>query len=47
VTIRLTDHLNPTPRELVQAAEAGARIDTDAPRFYTVPERVGEFPCRD
>jgi hypothetical protein len=48
VTFRLTDHLNPTPEELLHAAAEGRLpLDTEADRFYTVPERVGEYPCRD
>lgn len=45
VTIRLTDHRNPTPHELEEAASRGRTIDVEAARYYTVPELVGEYPC--
>lgn len=48
VTLRLTDHLNAGAAELVANAEAGRpAIDVESDRYYTVPERVGEYSCRD
>jgi hypothetical protein len=48
VTLHLTDHLNPTPAELQSTAQSGKpSIDVEADRFYTAPEFVGEYPCRD
>ncbi len=49
VTLLVEIHLIPDPnlvrREL---AETGKTPDLDDPdRFYTVPERIGEFPCDD
>lgn len=45
VTLFTTDHLIPDPRQVREAAEAGKPVDIDGEEFYTVPERIGEFPC--
>lgn len=46
VTLTLQLHLIPDPARVVQQwQETGKSPDLDAPEFYTVPERIGEYPC--
>jgi hypothetical protein len=47
VTLHVQMHLIPDP-ERVRASLAGprsARVDLDDEEFYTIPERIGEYPC--
>jgi hypothetical protein len=45
VTLYVQAHLIPDPARVVEELAAGKRVDIDAEQFYTVPERIGEFPC--
>ena len=46
VTLMLQLHLIPDPTRVAQQwRETGKAPDLDAPEFYTVPERIGEYPC--
>jgi hypothetical protein len=46
VTLMLQLHLIPDPARVAQQwRETGKAPDLDAPEFYTVPERIGEYPC--
>ncbi len=46
VSLMLQFHLIPDPARVDrQIRETGRAPDLDAPEFYTVPERIGEYPC--
>ena len=46
VTLSVQEHLIPDPARVDQQLRASRRTpDLDAPEFYTVPERIGEYPC--
>lgn len=46
VTLSVQEHLIPDPRQVErQLQETRKAPDLDAPEFYTVPERIGEYPC--
>ncbi len=46
VTLTLEQHLIPDPDLIAEEiARTGRSIDLDDPRFYTVPQRIGDFPC--
>lgn len=45
VTLFTQDHLIPMPGQVLAKVEAGVPVDLDDEEFYTVPERIGEFPC--
>jgi hypothetical protein len=47
VTLSVQMHEIPDPRRVAEALEqTGKALDLDDPdQFYTVPERIGEFPC--
>ncbi|RUL86277.1 hypothetical protein [Tautonia sociabilis] len=47
VTLFLQDHLNPSPRELVEAAREGRTIDVEDPRYYGDRLRIGAYSCDD
>lgn len=48
VILRLQDHLNPSPLELVEAAREGRTIDVeDKDRFYRPVVEIGAFSCDD
>lgn len=38
-------HQLPTPEQYREARQRGERLDVESEAFYTVPERIGEFPC--
>ncbi len=45
VSLYVQMHRTPTLGELAEAADHGHPIDPDADPFWTVPERIGEYPC--
>jgi hypothetical protein len=46
VSLSVQMHLIPDPARVNQQLRATGRApDLDAPEFYTVPERIGEYPC--
>jgi hypothetical protein len=46
VTLTVQAHLIPDPRRVAELWRTGRKApDLDAPEFYTVPERIGEYPC--
>jgi hypothetical protein len=47
VTLRVQMHLVPEFGQLLEAAArpGGKPMDVDAEEFYTLPERIGDFPC--
>ncbi len=46
VALSLQLHLIPDPARVEEQLRAtGKAPDLDAPEFYTVPERIGEYPC--
>ena len=45
VSLSLQSHLLPGLEAVRRSLELGRPIDLDAEEFYTVPERIGEFPC--
>lgn len=46
VTLSVQEHLIPDPARVDrQIRETGRAPDLDAAEFYTVPERIGEYPC--
>jgi hypothetical protein len=45
VTLYVQDHLIPDPGRVAEGLHAGRAVDLDAEEFFTVPERIGEFPC--
>jgi hypothetical protein len=45
VTLYAQMHLIPDPQRVREGLAAGRAPDIDAEEFYTVPERIGEFPC--
>jgi hypothetical protein len=45
VTLYAQAHLIPDPRQVGDTLRGGENVDIDAEAFYTVPERIGEFPC--
>jgi hypothetical protein len=46
VTLSLQLHLIPDPARVAERLRAtGKAPDLDAEEFYTVPERIGEYPC--
>lgn len=45
ITLSAQMHLIPDPLAVQAAIQAGKPLDLDAEEFYTVPERIGEFPC--
>lgn len=47
VTLTLEMHLIPDLRLIREAASrpGGAPVDVDAEEFFTVPERIGDYPC--
>ncbi|QDV32807.1 hypothetical protein [Tautonia plasticadhaerens] len=47
VVLYLQDHLNPSPRELVEAAQEGRAIDAEGPRYYGDRQRIGAYSCDD
>ncbi|MEW4570551.1 hypothetical protein AB1L88_22035 [Tautonia sp. JC769] len=47
VVLFLQDHLNPTPDELMEAAEQGRTIDVEDRRYYGDRQRIGVYLCDD
>jgi hypothetical protein len=47
VVLFIQDHLNPSPRELVEAAREGRAIDVEDPRYYGDRQRIGAYSCED
>ena len=47
VTLFVQDHLNPDPRELVEAARRRRTIDVEGPRYYGDRKRIGAYSCDD
>ena len=46
VSLSVQMHLIPDPARVDQQLRATGRApDLDAPEFYTVPERIGDYPC--
>jgi hypothetical protein len=45
VTLAVQMHLIPPQDRVRELLRSGEGVDLDAPEFYTVPERIGEFPC--
>lgn len=46
VTLSVRLHLIPDPARVDrELRETGRTPDLDAPEFYSVPERIGEYPC--
>jgi hypothetical protein len=46
VTLSIQEHRSPDPaRVLDELRRTHKTLDIDAEEFYTVPERIGEFPC--
>ena len=45
ITLYSQSHLIPDPARVREALEEGKAVDMDAEEFFTVPERIGEFPC--
>jgi hypothetical protein len=45
ITLYVQSNLIPDPLVVAQARAGGKIVDIDAEEFYTVPERIGEFPC--
>jgi hypothetical protein len=46
VTIRIQEHRNPSPFQLIEAAESGeGPLDADSEEFYDIPRLIGDFPC--
>lgn len=46
VTLFVQEHLIPDPRRVDRQIWTSSRTpDLDSPEFYTVPERIGEYPC--
>lgn len=45
VTLYVRHHIIPEPEQVQAAYAEGKAFDIDAEEFYTVPERIGEFPC--
>ncbi|WZO98722.1 hypothetical protein EP7_000310 [Isosphaeraceae bacterium EP7] len=45
VSLAVQLHLIPPQDRVRELLRSGERVDLDAPEFYTVPERIGEFPC--
>jgi hypothetical protein len=45
VTLYVRHHMIPEPEKVQAASAEGKPFDIDAEEFYTVPERIGEFPC--
>lgn len=45
VTLFTQSHLIPDPVRVAEDLEAGRSVDIDGEEFFTVPERIGEFPC--
>ncbi|WP_169977022.1 hypothetical protein [Tautonia rosea] len=47
VILFLQDHLNPSPDELMEAAEEGRTIDVEDRRYYGDRQRIGVYLCDD
>jgi len=56
VTLTIREHRNPTPEELIRAAEEGRSIDPDDPRYFPVPPplrsrypdgAIGTYRCEE
>jgi hypothetical protein len=46
VSLRVQMHMIPDLREVHDALERpGGHVDLDAEEFFTVPERIGDYPC--
>ncbi len=46
MTLSLQLHLIPDPARVAEVLRTtGKAPDLDAEGFYTVPERIGEYPC--
>jgi hypothetical protein len=46
ISLSLQLHLMPDPARVAEELQrAGRAPDLDSDEFYTVPERIGEYPC--
>jgi hypothetical protein len=45
VSLYVQEHLIPNPARVAEDLASGRKVDLDDEEYFTVPERIGEFPC--